>query len=173
MLSCAFLGVFSLFPFLVSCFPCLHGHLSQHRFENYRAFSIHPGRNAKRDSETQVVAAVPISSTVTTTLASIASAADPTAVFLPIPTVTSQNIDSDAPLVMAYYPDWAGSSFQPENIDFSRFDWIDFAFALPDQNFNITWDDPTAPMLLQRLVSAAHAKDKNVKLSIGGWTGSQ
>jgi chitinase len=143
--------------------------------------SIHPGPNVKRDAETQVVAALPIFSTVTTTTAGVASAADPTAAssstaaFLPIPTVTSQNIDSDsdAPLVMAYYPDWAGSSFQPENIDFGRFDWIDFAFALPDQNFNITWDDPTAPLLLQRLVSSAHAKGKNAKLSIGGWTGSQ
>jgi hypothetical protein len=75
---------------------------------------------------------------------------------------------------MAYYPDWADSDFPPEKIDFDRFDWIDFAFALPDSNFNLTWDDPIgAPSLLSRLVTAAHSKNKYVKLSVGGWTGSK
>ena len=77
-------------------------------------------------------------------------------------------------LVMGYYPDWASHSLPPEKIDFSRFDWIDFAFALPDQSFALTWDDPAnAPPLLDRLISSAHAAGKHVKLSIGGWTGSQ
>ncbi|KAJ7044469.1 glycoside hydrolase family 18 protein [Mycena alexandri] len=75
---------------------------------------------------------------------------------------------------MAYYPDWAGSSFPPEKIDFTRFDWIDFAFAIPKMDGSLTWDDPTvAPKLLARLVTAAHGKGKKVKLSVGGWTGSQ
>lgn len=77
-------------------------------------------------------------------------------------------------LVMGYYPDWAGDAFPPEKIPFDRFDWIDFAFALPDEHFSLTWDDPeVAPMLLKRLVTAAHAKGKKVKLSVGGWTGSK
>ena len=75
------------------------------------------------------------------------------------------------PLVMAYYPDWA--SFEPEKIDFKRFDWIDFAFAVPDRNFNLKWDDPKAPGMLRRLVSTAHAGSKKAKLSIGGWSGSK
>ncbi|EED77690.1 hypothetical protein POSPLDRAFT_134913 [Postia placenta Mad-698-R] len=75
---------------------------------------------------------------------------------------------------MAYYPDWAAPTFPPEKIDFGRFDWIDFAFALPDQNYNLTWDEPSsAPGLLSRLVSAAHRSGKKVKLSVGGWTGSK
>ncbi|KAJ7781110.1 glycoside hydrolase family 18 protein [Mycena metata] len=75
---------------------------------------------------------------------------------------------------MAYYPDWAGSYFPPEKIDFTRFDWIDFAFAIPKMDGSLTWDDSTmAPELLARLVKAAHDKGKKVKLSIGGWTGSQ
>lgn len=66
------------------------------------------------------------------------------------------------------------SSLAPESIDFSRFDWIDFAFAFPDASYNITWDDPIqTPDLLRRLVAAAHGAGKKVKLSIGGWTGSQ
>ncbi|KAI0650353.1 glycoside hydrolase [Trametes meyenii] len=75
---------------------------------------------------------------------------------------------------MAYYPDWAGDAFPPEKIDFSRFDWIDFAFAVPDAQFNLTWDgSDDAPELLRRLVSRAHAAGKKVKLSVGGWTGSR
>ena len=78
------------------------------------------------------------------------------------------------PLVMAYYPDWAASTFPPEKIDFGRLNWIDFAFAVPDQNFNLTWDgSDEAPDLLQRLVTVAHDSGAKVKLSVGGWTGSQ
>ncbi|KAK7061836.1 MPN domain-containing protein [Favolaschia claudopus] len=92
---------------------------------------------------------------------------------LPVPPQSSSKF-SNSPLVMAYYPDWAGSSFPPERIDFNRFDWIDFAFAIPNKDASLSWDDPdTSPALLSRLVRAAHAKGKKVKLSIGGWTGSQ
>ena len=82
--------------------------------------------------------------------------------------------DTISPLLMGYYPDWAGDDFPPEKIDFSRFDWIDFAFAIPDETFNLTWDDPVdGPDLLRRLVSLAHAQGKKIKLSVGGWTGSK
>jgi GH18 family chitinase len=96
----------------------------------------------------------------------------------PSPAVVATSVqelaESVAPLVMAYYPDWAASEFPPESIDFTRFDWIDFAFALPDDNCGLTWDDPQeAPSLLTRLVNAAHAHGKKVKLSVGGWTGSR
>lgn len=103
------------------------------------------------------------------------------AVCFPVLAVFSPLLSSAAPLpaqnsalVMAYYPDWASYSLPPEKIEFGRFDWIDFAFALPDQSFALTWDDPVnAPALLHRLVASAHAADRSVKLSIGGWTGSQ
>jgi hypothetical protein len=91
----------------------------------------------------------------------------------PLPHVAGPTAN-EHPLVMAYYPDWASYSLPPEKIDFGRFDWIDFAFALPDQSFALTWDDPlNAPALLQRLVTSAHDAGKFVKLSVGGWTGSQ
>lgn len=78
------------------------------------------------------------------------------------------------PLVAAYYPDWAPSSFPPSKIDFDRVDVVDFAFALPDKTFNLTWDDASSsPSLLRELVTAAHSKGKKVKLSLGGWDGSQ
>lgn len=76
-------------------------------------------------------------------------------------------------LVMGYYPDWLSSSLLPARIDFQRFDWIDFAFAVPSANATLSWDDPSAPGLLDKLVFAAHSQGSKVKLSIGGWTGSK
>ncbi|KAI0269122.1 glycoside hydrolase superfamily [Gloeopeniophorella convolvens] len=79
-----------------------------------------------------------------------------------------------APLMMAYYPSWVADAFPPENIDLSLFDWIDFAFAVPDQNFALDWDgSDSAPEILARLVPLAHSQGKKVKLSIGGWDGSK
>ncbi|KAH9006963.1 glycoside hydrolase family 18 protein [Lactarius hatsudake] len=71
---------------------------------------------------------------------------------------------------MAYYPGWVAEDFPPESIDFSRFDWIDFAFAEPDENFTLAQGESDT---LLRLVGVAHQKSKKVKLSVGGWDGSK
>jgi hypothetical protein len=89
------------------------------------------------------------------------------------PSFQVMNDSTPKPLVMAYYPDWAGPDFPPEKINFTLFDWIDFAFALPTQDFDLIWDSDEAPMLLQRLVHAGHSAGTKIKLSIGGWTGSR
>lgn len=80
---------------------------------------------------------------------------------------------ANGPLVMGYYPDWAGDDFPPEKIDFTRYNWIDFAFAVPMADYSIGWDDEKAPDTLRKLVQLAHAGNAKVKLSIGGWTGSK
>ncbi|KAG1752670.1 glycoside hydrolase family 18 protein [Suillus paluster] len=69
---------------------------------------------------------------------------------------------------MGYYVDWA-----PRDVNFPLFDFIDFAFALPDQNYALAWDTPDAAEQLEQLVKKAHPAGSRVKLSIGGWTGSQ
>ncbi|KAI0036802.1 glycoside hydrolase [Vararia minispora EC-137] len=75
---------------------------------------------------------------------------------------------------MAYYPDWVSDSFPPELIDFTRIDWIDFAFAVPQADFSLAWDGAgDAPRILDRLVQIAHGHGKKVKVSVGGWTGSK
>lgn len=74
-----------------------------------------------------------------------------------------------APLVMTYFVDWAPRS----NMNYDLFDSIDFAFALPTADYNLMFDSPDAPSLLRQLVTDAHASSTLVKLSIGGWTGSQ
>jgi hypothetical protein len=83
-------------------------------------------------------------------------------------------VNTSKPLVMAYYPDWVASTFPPEKIDFSRLDWIDFAFAIPTPELGLSWDEPAkSPQLLAKVVSLAHASGKKVKISIGGWSGSK
>ncbi|EKM59129.1 glycoside hydrolase family 18 protein [Phanerochaete carnosa HHB-10118-sp] len=75
---------------------------------------------------------------------------------------------------MAYYPSYTSSVFPPEKMDFDRYDWVDFAFAVPQEDFSLGWDgSDDASDLLKRLVANAHAKGKKVKVSIGGWTGSK
>jgi hypothetical protein len=82
--------------------------------------------------------------------------------------------NSSVPLVMAYYPAWVADTFPPERIDFSSFDWIDFAFAVPNANCSLDWDgSERAPDILMRLVDVAHQWGTKVKLSVGGWTGSK
>ncbi|ORY33431.1 glycoside hydrolase superfamily [Naematelia encephala] len=71
-----------------------------------------------------------------------------------------------------YYPDWSGDYLSPENVDWSKFDVMDFAFALPTSDGNLEFTQDDSSDLLKRLVSTGHAAGKRVKLSIGGWTGS-
>lgn len=80
---------------------------------------------------------------------------------------------STRPLVMAYYPDWAGDEFSPDKVNFKIMEWIDFAFATLDEDYKIGWDSENAPKILRGLVNAAHASGRKVKLSVGGWTGSK
>ncbi|KAN0062352.1 hypothetical protein ACQY0O_005234 [Thecaphora frezii] len=75
--------------------------------------------------------------------------------------------------VMAgYWPDWTSSSLPPEKIDFTKFDFINYAFALPTRDFNLDFPTDNTRGLLRRLVKAAHAGGTKVVLSIGGWGGS-
>lgn len=43
-----------------------------------------------------------------------------------VPTKGASGTDSDRPLVAAYYPDWVESQLSPEQINWSKLDWIDF-----------------------------------------------
>ncbi|KAG9015421.1 hypothetical protein FRB94_000025 [Tulasnella sp. JGI-2019a] len=113
---------------------------------------------------TITVAATPATSTqpsTTTTIAIISTITSP----LAPPSIT--------PIVAAYYADWTGDQLAPEAVDFDRFDWVDFAFAVPDSSFTLIFTEDDSETLLTRLVTAAHAKGKFVKLSVGGWTGSK
>ncbi|KAJ7350519.1 glycoside hydrolase [Mycena albidolilacea] len=73
----------------------------------------------------------------------------------------------------AYYPDWSVDSFPPESLDYSKFDILNFAFAVPNSSSTLSWDDGSQA-ILTRLVSSARSSGKGTKivLSVGGWGGS-
>jgi chitinase len=56
---------------------------------------------------------------------------------------------------------------------FTDFSFRHAAFAVPDANQKIAFADANDPQLLQSVVSLAHAANKKVILSVGGWTGSK
>ncbi|KAJ6593440.1 glycoside hydrolase family 18 protein [Mycena capillaripes] len=73
----------------------------------------------------------------------------------------------------AYYPSWSADSFSPEKLDYSKFDILFFAFAIPNSSSTLSWDAATQAML-KRLVANAKISGNGTKivLSVGGWTGS-
>jgi len=90
---------------------------------------------------------------------------------LEMPFAVPSNVNnSDKPTCMAYYADWTSQAVPPKDIPYSLLDWIDFAFAIPDPQGNLTID---APALLGEVVERGHKNGTKVKLSIGGWTGSR
>ncbi|PVG03691.1 glycoside hydrolase [Serendipita vermifera] len=82
------------------------------------------------------------------------------------------SIPESEAVVAAYYADWSARQLAPEDVDFTRFNWIDFAFAIPNENFELAFTQDDSEDLLHRLVVTAHSKGRKAKLSIGGWTGS-
>ncbi|KAJ7647731.1 glycoside hydrolase family 18 protein [Roridomyces roridus] len=74
-------------------------------------------------------------------------------------------------IAASYYASW--SNIAPEKIDYSKFDILFFAFAIPNSSSALTWDSPTQA-ILKRLVTSAKNSGKGTKivLSCGGWTGS-
>ncbi|ESK89485.1 glycoside hydrolase family 18 protein [Moniliophthora roreri MCA 2997] len=82
--------------------------------------------------------------------------------------------EASDPIAAAYYPDWSVWSNPPENIDFSKFDIVFFAFATPNQSSGLDWDSGSQDTL-RRLVNAARNSGTGTKivLSVGGWGGSK
>jgi len=76
-------------------------------------------------------------------------------------------------IAAAYYPDWSADAFPPEGLDYSKFDILNFAFAVPNSSSTLTWDSGSQA-ILQRLVTSAKNSGKGTKivLSVGGWGGS-
>ncbi|KAJ7647732.1 glycoside hydrolase [Roridomyces roridus] len=76
-------------------------------------------------------------------------------------------------IAAAYYPDWSADAFPPEDLDYSKFDMLLYAFAVPNSSNTLTWDDGSQA-ILQRLVTSAKNSGAGTKivLSVGGWGGS-
>ncbi|KAF7351122.1 Glycoside hydrolase family 18 protein [Mycena sanguinolenta] len=74
------------------------------------------------------------------------------------------------PLIRSATADWSVDSFPPESLDYSRFDILNFAFAVPNSSSTLTWDDGSQDSL-QRLVSSARSSGQGTKivLSVGAY----
>lgn len=75
-------------------------------------------------------------------------------------------------LMNGYWADWTANIIPPESIDWSRFDVINYAFAIPTSDGRLEFTLSNSASLLRRLVASAHGSGKKVVLSVGGWTGS-
>lgn len=67
-----------------------------------------------------------------------------------------------------YYPNWVSGTLAPESVDWTKYDYMAFAFAVPGSDGTVPVDDWSGA-LLKRLVKSAHAKNSKVLLSLGGW----
>ncbi|KAJ7169102.1 glycoside hydrolase superfamily [Mycena crocata] len=76
-------------------------------------------------------------------------------------------------IAAAYYPSWTAWNYPPEKLDYSKYDILFFAFAIPNLSGNLSWDADTQSFL-RRLVASAKKSGRGTKvvLSVGGWTGS-
>lgn len=85
---------------------------------------------------------------------------------------TSDTRTSTNKIMAGYWPDWVASSFPPSSIDFSKFDILNYAFALPTASFGLSIPTDPSGGLLRQFVSACHSGNTSAVLSIGGWGGS-
>ncbi|KAJ2785182.1 hypothetical protein H4R18_000633, partial [Coemansia javaensis] len=71
------------------------------------------------------------------------------------------------PVVVGYYPSWKKA--QTASIDLGKYTHINIAFAIPQADGTITFDDSFS---IPDAVTGIQAKNAKAILSIGGWSGS-
>lgn len=93
-------------------------------------------------------------------------------------------------IAAGYYAQWTGDVLPPASVDMSRYDLLFYgtlfpsrfpdaltltvlkpAFAIPNADYGLDFDDSWSGPILQELVSNAHAAGTKVVISIGGWLG--
>ncbi|KAF9260552.1 glycoside hydrolase family 18 protein [Marasmius fiardii PR-910] len=71
-----------------------------------------------------------------------------------------------------WYPGWLGNQNPPENLSWSKYTALTFAFGVTTPNGGVSLDD-VSKQVLPKFVTSAKANNVQALLSIGGWTGSQ
>lgn len=71
-----------------------------------------------------------------------------------------------AGIMAGYWPSWSAGTLPPENIAWSKYDIVYYAFAVPSSSGSIAIDDTS---MLKRFVAAAHKGNSKAVLSLGGW----
>ncbi|ESK96283.1 glycoside hydrolase family 18 protein [Moniliophthora roreri MCA 2997] len=87
-------------------------------------------------------------------------------------TTGCSNLAAADALLTGWYPGWLGNQSPPQNISWSKYTALTFAFGVTTPNGGVSLDDISTQVLPEFVASA---KEHNVQalLSIGGWTGSR
>ncbi|KAF8890746.1 glycoside hydrolase family 18 protein [Infundibulicybe gibba] len=81
--------------------------------------------------------------------------------------------DISSPIAASYYPTWCAQSNPPSKLNFSKFDIIFFAFAVPTSACTLRWDTGSQDTLKELVLGARKSgKGTKIVLSVGGWGGS-
>ncbi|PWN30583.1 glycoside hydrolase family 18 protein [Jaminaea rosea] len=67
-----------------------------------------------------------------------------------------------------YWPEWVSGTLPPEKIDWTKYSYMAYAFAVPNSDGTVSLSDSSGTML-KRLIKAGHAANSKILLSIGGW----
>ncbi|CBQ71457.1 related to Chitinase [Sporisorium reilianum SRZ2] len=125
-------------------------------------------KRAKGSCKAPTSASASSSSSASATAATSTSSASPAS-----PTNDSNETRTSTNKTMAaYWPDWTASTLPPTSIDFSKFDILNYAFALPTADFSLSIPTDPSGGTLRRFVQACKAGDTKAVLSLGGWGGS-
>ncbi|KAI9254377.1 glycoside hydrolase [Helicostylum pulchrum] len=78
-------------------------------------------------------------------------------------------------MVIGYFPNWLYANYPVENIPFTKYTHINYAFAVLNNLDNVPSfpDDWAVEAGLPQVVKLAHESKTKVLLSVGGWTGSK
>lgn len=112
----------------------------------------------------------------TASASAAASASSSTSTSASIPPSPTKSVNetrtSTNKLMAGYWADWTASTLPATSIDFSKFDIVNYAFALPTAEFDLWIPTDPSGNLLRGFVKAAKAGNAKPMLSLGGWGGS-
>ncbi|GAB5590277.1 hypothetical protein Unana1_05177 [Umbelopsis nana] len=86
--------------------------------------------------------------------------------------LASATLATASNVLVGYFPNWLYAQYPVSSIDMTKYTHINYAFAILNTNSTPSWTDSSeVSTQLPSLVSAAHANNVKVSISVGGWTG--
>ncbi|KAJ9476208.1 putative Sporulation-specific chitinase 2 (putative) [Pseudozyma hubeiensis] len=129
--------------------------------------------DVSRKSKRACKAPTSASASASSSASASASASTSTSSAPPSPTNSANDTRTSTNKTMAgYWADWTASTLPASSIDFTKFDIVNYAFALPTANFDLSLPTDPSGNTLRSFVKAVQAGNSKAVLSLGGWGGS-